>query len=355
MANLWQYTTYGNVSDVLTALDTWLVNTMGYTRNCAPTADTTTYTGAKAHYQYTFQTGETIYLNFHTDTVNAKLYLTTSTAYSSSLGWNTQAGTAKVLSGGVIYGFVVLPAATVTTPATSNNALYLFGDSKGNCQLFVQRGATLDIHDFMHWGLMDKSGFGTWAGGQYFGGWTMQRTDGTKFAPTLDCASGTDENPCGAIYMTNDSITNWAAIKTFIQPDQYHVGEPSSTIGTTSSTWSSIIVGSNTTSNSLGNWKCADKDSSLYNSFPSRVDITSEYFISGHVNAITGKIVPTAGPLYWVRHEATQRLSLIGRIPFGYQLPVSSIYKSIAPGTVFMYNGKKLVSMGNIAAEQVAV
>jgi len=340
-------TTYTSAYNALTTIDTWLVNTMGYTRNLAPTADTVTYTGYKAHYQFTFVTGETIYLNFHTDTTNSKLYLTTSRAYVSGTAWNAQTGTANVLSNAIIYGWVNVPT------SSSNNALYLFGDSAGNCQVFIQRGIDIAASDMLQWGLLNKGGFGSWSGGLFFDSWQIRSTtlDSTASAPSIINASNY-ETPVGAIDITCDSITCWAGIKTFSGRNSSQTYEPDSTIGTTSSYWSSIIVGS-TIGRMLNSFLSQNSDNS--GAFPSSKANVSEDMPTGYVNMITGKVSLGPNPTIYVRHESTQRLSPIGRIPFGYQCPIAGFYRHVAPGTQLVQDGRTFIMMGNIAAEMVSV
>ena len=344
------FTTYTSAQDALNTIDTWLVNIMGYTRNLAPTADTVTYTGYKAHYQYSFVTGETIYLNFHTDTTNSILYLTTSRAYSSSLAWNAQAGSAMVLSGANIYGFVNIPT------ASSNNALYMFGDAKGNCQVFVQRGSDLAAGDLLQWGLLDKSGFGAWTGGCYFDSWQIPSTtlSITAQPPCIINSSAPRESPVGAIDITVDTITAWAGIKSFAGYADSSSQEPSAPIGTTSARWSAVIVGTALSyqSNLL---QSIEQNSGIGNTVPSCNCDVVEIMPAGYVNMVTGKIVLGPNPTIYVRHESTQRLSPIGRIPFGYHCPIAGFYRHVAPGTQLVQDGRTFIMMGGIAAEMVSV
>ena len=341
------FTTYTSAYSALATIDTWLVNTMGYTRNLAPTADSVTYTGYKAHYQFTFVTGETIYLNFHTDTTNSKLYLTTSRAYASGTAWNAQTGTAQVLSNAIIYGRVNVPT------ASSNNALYLFGDAKGNCQVFIQRGSDLSVGDLLQWGLLDKSGFGTWTGGCFFDSWVIGGTTLSidNASPMIINSSGRVDDPVGSIDIAMDSITTWAAIKTFAGISSDNSYEPPS-MGSTSSSWSSVIVGaalSYTTNRFITNEAGAN-----YCIPASRVNVY-EGMPTGFVNMITGKISLGPNPTIYARHEATQRLSPIGRMPFGYHCPIAGFYRHVAPGTQLVQDGRTFIMMGNIAAEMVSV
>ena len=343
------FTTYLSAYDALTSIDTWLVNTMGYTRNLAPTADTVTYTGYKAHYQFTFATGETIYLNFHTDTTNSKLYLTTSRAYASGTAWNAQTGTAKVLSGAVIYGWVNVPT------STSNNALYLFGDTKGNCQIFVQRGANLATSDLLQWGLLDKSGFGTWTGGCFFDSWQISTTtlSKTSTAPYILKTSYSGESPVSAIDITCDTITTWAGLKNIQDTSPSYGIEPSSTIGTTSTTWSSVIVAAATGAYGINTITTTDNP---YAGGVQSIKVNvCDAAVNGYVNMQTGNIVLGPNPTVYARHEATQRLSPIGRVSFGYQCPIAGFYSYVAPGTQLVQDGRTFILMGSIAAEMVSV
>jgi hypothetical protein len=344
------FTTYTSAQDALNTIDAWLVTIMGYTRNLAPTADSVTYTGYKAHYQYSFVTGETLFLNFHTDTTNSRLYLTTSRAYSSSMPWNAQSGTAQVLSGDVIYGYVNIPT------ASANNALYLFGDAFGNCQLFVQRGSDLAASDLLQWGLLDKSGFGTWTGGCFFDSWQIPATtlSATSPAPYILNISNASEAPASAIDITSDTTTTWAGLKSIADTTATYNFEPSATIGTTSSSWSSIIVAAGSGAYGKSDITTTERHGSGA-SVPSAKVNVSEDFVNGYVNMLTGRIVLGPNPTLYVRHESTQRLSPIGRMPFGYQCPIAGFYRYVAPGTQLAQDGRTFIMMGNIAAEMVSV
>lgn len=343
------FTTYASAQDALITIDTWLVNTMGYTRNLAPTADTITYTGYKAHYQFTFVTGETIYLNFHTDTTNSTLYLTTSRAYASGAAWNAQTGTAKVLSGAVIYGWVNVPT------STSNNALYLFGDAKGNCQIFVQRGTNLAAGDLLHWGMLDKSGFGAWTGGCFFDSWRIATTtlSDASSSPQLVNTSRALKAPTGAVDVTCDTITDWGGLKSLSDSDANYDAEVSATIGTTSSAWSAVIVAASVGLYDLGDIVTQCRHGAGY--VPSAKTNVCDDLLNGYVNTMTGKISLLPNPTIYVRHESTQRLSPIGRMPFGYHCPIAGFYPHVAPGTQLVQGGRTFVMMGGIAAEMVSV
>ena len=346
------FTTYTSVTDALTTIDAWLVSTMGYTRNLGPTTDTVSFTGQKAHYQYTFLSGETICLNFHTDTVNNLLYLTCSTMYSVSLAWNAQTATATVLSGALIYSKIVVPV------TTTNNALYLFGDASGNCQIFVQRGSTLAVSDLMHWGLLNKSGFGAWLGGQYFYARSLNSTtlSNSNVGAGLWIGSGSSSTPTGAIYISIDAKTNWAAIKSFSE-GALGSSEPSATIGKTSAYWSSIIVGSNFSSAySPGEIPTYENDYSELNYItPSVNAVIVEDLPGGYVNGISGKIHMSDPFTIYARHEAAQAISPIGRTPFGYHCPIAGYYQFVPSGTQFVQDGRTFMLIGNVAAEMVSV
>ena len=345
----YMFTTYTSAQDALSKIDTWLVSTMGYTRNLPPTADTVTYTGYKAHYQYTFLTGETIYLNFHTDTSNNKLYITTSRSYSESSAWNNQVGTASRMSGSIIYGFVNIPT------SSSNNALYLFGDAKGNCQVYIQRGSDLATGDMLQWGLLDKSGFGSWNGGCYFDSWQIAGLTLSKdnVSPMILNGTMSSNVPLGAIDITLDTITAWAGIKTFSGASSQYNYEPQTPLSTASDYYSSIIVGSMT---SYPNALVAAESTSVASyMIPSSKSNVTEDMPYGFVNMVTGKITLGPNPTIYARHEATHRLSPIGRVPFGYHCPIAGFYRHVAPGTQLVQDGRTFILMGNIAAEMVSV
>ena len=59
--NNYQTGTAADINVLLNTLDTWLVSTVGYTRNLTPT---TVGSGARAHYQITTPRGNTLYVNF---------------------------------------------------------------------------------------------------------------------------------------------------------------------------------------------------------------------------------------------------------------------------------------------------
>lgn len=341
------FTTYTSAQDALNIIDTWLVNTMGYTRNLAPIANTATYTGYKAHYQFTFLTGETIYLNFHTDTANSKLYLTTSRAYSSSLEWNVQIGTAKVLSGAIIYGTITIPT------TTTNNSLYLFGDASGNCQVFVQRGVNISASDFMQWGMLNKSGFGVWPGGCYFDSWTLPNItlSPSNSGPCVINAARY-HSPYGAVDISVDGLTDWGAIYMLGGRASY-TNEPDNPLIASSNYYSSIAVGLVFATNTNLITTDAYTGSNYY--VPNQLCNVSEDFASGYVNNMTGRIVFGKNPTIYVRHEATQRISPIGRIPFGYHCPIAGAYQYVAPGTQLVQDGRTFIMIGNIAAEMVSV
>ena len=342
------FTNYTSAQNALTTIDTWLVNTMGYTRNLAPTADTTGYT---AHYQFTFVTGETIYLNFHTNTTNSLLYLTTSRAYASGTAWNAQTGTAQVLSNAIIYGWVTVPT------VTSNNALYLFGDAKGNCQIFIQRGSDLSVGDLLQWGLLDKSGFGTWVGGCYFDSWSIRglTLSAINCPPCIINGGLYADVPVGAVDITMDSITTWSGFKTFGGNSSVYNYEPNSDISYNPAYHSSIISGAGS-SGALGASVLVTTESEVNNTaFATSKTNVVEDMPYAFVNMITGKISLGPNPTIYARHEATQRLSPIGRMPFGYHCPIAGFYRHVAPGTQLVQDGRTFIMMGNIAAEMVSV
>lgn len=336
---------YASAYDALTQIDAWLVGAMGYTRNLAPTSDTVTYTGYKAHYQYTFATGETIYLNFHTDTTNGAIYLNCSRSYSSSLAWNAQIGAAAMLSGAIGYAKVTVPV------SASNNALYMFGDALGNCQVFFQRGNALDVSDLLQWGKLDKSGFGAWTGGCYFSGWNMASTtiSASCSSPCLIYGSADSSVPHMFIDVTASEGTFWASVKSFNQNPSAISREPSSTIGTTSSTWTGMHASADVSG--YDGYLIAGE------SFATPMSIntfTVQDDISGYLCNMTGRI-HMYSPILYIRREVSQKITAIGRIPFGYHCPVASYPQYVAPGTELVRDSRTFVLMGNIAAEKVSV
>ena len=250
----------------------------------------------------------------------------------------------------MLYGWVNIPT------SSSNNALYLFGDEKGNCQIFIQRGADLSIGDMLQWGILNKSDFGTWTGGCYFDSWQIQNlslTSPSCTAPMILNGTLDSTPPVSAIDITVDSKTNWAAVSMFAGAGASYKYEPSATLDTSSNYYNSIIVGSFTSyQNSI---VCYERAGAMYTIVPSTKTNIVEDLPGGFVNMITGTIALKPNPTIYVRHEATQRLSPIGRMPFGYHCPIAGTFRHVAPGTQLVQDGRTFIMMGNIAAEMVSV
>jgi hypothetical protein len=203
--------------------------------------------------------------------------------------------------------------------------------------------------------MLDKSGFGAWTGGLYFDSWQIGGTvlSTSVCPPAIINGSDSAAVPVGAVDITADSITTWAGFKNFAGKNSSVSDEPSNPIGTTSQYWSSIIVGNPQSAfqNILGT-----SDVNGYATYisSSKSNIVEDMPV-GFVNMITGKITLGPNPTIYMRHEATQRLSPIGRMPFGYHCPIAGFYRHVAPGTQLVQDGRTFIMMGNIAAEMVSV
>jgi hypothetical protein len=360
--NLWQQTTYTTGLDILTQIDTWLVNTMNYTRNLTPTSDAVTVTGYKSHYQYTFPSGETGYLTFKTDTAANKIYVNSSNGYASTSAWNNQPEQTRSVSGSSI-------TPSISFVPSASKMLYMFGDLKGNIQIFVQKGTRFDSTSLIQFGVLDKTGFGQWTGGVYIScfdlGTESNEVTITNASPTLIANA---DNTYGATYrprMLVDIVYKgkkiWAGVY------RHNIGSQSSgeyptiaSISASSSYYNNntelilfpdVCVNYSSTGSSLPSYRLTSYN---YTDHPNRNSFTSMQDMSGYVCSMTGRIFMYS-PIIHIRHESTGRISVIGRMPFGFHCPVASVSSldAITPGTEIVQNGRTFVLMGNIAAEKV--
>lgn len=362
MANLWLKTTYNTDLDLLTTIDTWLVNTMNYTRNMAPTSDTVTVTGYKSHYQYTFPTGEIGCLTFKSDTSAKKIYANSSKSFNGTSAWNNQPNQTRSMNGTTI-------SPKITYVENSNKMVYLFGDLKGNIQIFVQKGTKFDSTSLIQFGVLDKTGFGNWTGGVYIScfdlGYNTPTTPANETtvaiaSPMMIANIGeTNQNYPARMFVdvTYNAESVWAGMYQHNFGSQTAETPPVSAMGGYASTvtklilFPDVVVGdSNSSAQVIGN----NYYDYVYLSHPNRNSFTNMQDLSGYVCSITGRIFMYS-PMIHIRHESTGRISLIGRMPFGFHCPVASVSSldAIAAGTEIVQNGRTFVLMGNIAAEKV--
>jgi hypothetical protein len=362
MANLWLKTTYNTDLDLLTTIDTWLVNTMNYTRNMAPTSDTVSVTGYKSHYQYTFPTGEVGCLTFKSDTSGKKIYVNSSKSFNGTSAWNNQPDQTRSWNNTTI-------SPKITYVEGTSKMVYLFGDLKGNIQIFVQKGTKFDSTSLIQFGVLDKTGFGSWVGGLYVSCYDLgydtpttpaNETTVTIASPVMVANTGeTDYNypPRMFVDVTYNTESVWAGMYQHNYGSQSYEMPLVSTLGSYASTVTKLIlfpdvcVGDSNYSSQIQGRNFYDY---TYTSFPNRNSFTSMQDLSGYVCSITGRIFMYS-PMIHIRHESTGRISLIGRMPFGFHCPVASVSSldAIMPGTEIVQNGRTFVLMGNIAAEKV--
>lgn len=176
--------TYSTPLTLLTALDTYLVSVLGWTQNMAPTLIVGKTASYRAHYQRDItKNGETttVYWNMATQGVNTDNIFTTaawlapsnttvglygycSTGYNAGSNWDVQAGIALALTN--LRGLV----SCVNTPTTGSGFAYNFyGNEHGEFYLTTQYNIASNTRQYMTCGVLEKSGYGTWAGGTFYG------------------------------------------------------------------------------------------------------------------------------------------------------------------------------------------
>jgi len=180
--NNYQTGVAANVNVLLTALDTWLVSTVGYTQNLTPTV---LGNGYRAHYQITTANGNTLYLNLRTwrkdawdDVVSARdqdyvsaqsvdgICLQLSKAYvGTGNAWDQQGG--HVQSGDAYYDGISVHAGSYD--AISNYHFFHLTDPHMICVVLEWQ---LGQFTCICWGEPENSGAGSFSpnNGYFFWG-----------------------------------------------------------------------------------------------------------------------------------------------------------------------------------------
>jgi len=180
--NNYQTGTAADINVLLNTLDTWLVSTVGYTRNMTPT---TAGSGLRAHYQITTPRGNTLFVNFRswrkevwtaiqtgavpsytTSTVVDGLMMNLSKAYvGSGALWDVQGG--QVQSGNLYWDGIGVHAA-----AYNNIPAYHFYHLSNPHLIVIVLEWQLGWFSRLIWGEPDSTGAGSFApnNGYFFHG-----------------------------------------------------------------------------------------------------------------------------------------------------------------------------------------
>ena len=238
--------TYSTPLTLLTAMDTYLVSVLGWTQNMAPTLIAGKTVSYRAHYQKSItKNGETttVYWNMATQGNSTENIFTTtawiapsansigmygycSTGYNAGSNWDAQAGIALTLTNlrGIV-SFVNIPA------AGSGLAYNFYGNQYGDFYITTQYNPASNMRQFMTCGILEKAGYGTWAGGTFYGASLSLIEYSTSISNfggqqvVNECIPGLHYASNGSacmIYGTVDGVTGWITIP--IQPSHIVVG-----------------------------------------------------------------------------------------------------------------------------------
>jgi hypothetical protein len=229
--------TYTTPLDLLNALDTYLVSTLGWTRNMTPTLIAGKTAGYRAHYQKTIAKNSestVVYLNLASaGSTSENIYTTPawlsaanqigvhcycSTGYNSSNAWDQQPGIATILS--TLVGAI----AFIQLQSTGSALPYNFhGDAYGDWYISVTAQSSVYRNQYLTCGIIDKSGHGVWTGGTYYGGSINVCQAATVLSYSYVGLASNYEMIPGAISFgsvcpslmilgTVDSVTDWITI-----------------------------------------------------------------------------------------------------------------------------------------------
>ena len=229
--------TYSTPLTLLTALDTYLVSTLGWTQNMAPTLIAGKSISYRAHYQKNItKNGETVtvYWNMATQgNASENIFTTTSwqtsstntiglygycsTGYNAGSAWDGQAGLALALTS--LKGMI----SCVNCPASGSGYAYNFyGNQFGDFYLTTQYTIPSNFRQYMTCGLLEKAGYGVWSGGTYYGA-SLNVSDAASLGifggqqtsyesiPGL-ATSNSAHCPTLMVYGTVDGVTGWITI-----------------------------------------------------------------------------------------------------------------------------------------------
>lgn len=224
--------TYDNPIALLTALDAFLVDVIGWTRNMGPTA-VSGKSGRRAHYQKTITkngVSRTVYWNLwasgasevqgtsSAETPNGAnyigLYSYPSTGYDAGLAWDRQPGYPVSQTSIGLFPFSYLELAPSVAPRYA-----FFGSAAGDVYAIFEKTSGAGLCGFVAAGVMDKQGAGAYAGGEFAGAAKLPGTaswvsyNAIYELPFYSFAYVSYANTTIFIRATVDDVTDWVTVQ----------------------------------------------------------------------------------------------------------------------------------------------
>lgn len=370
MANLFESGTFTTAADLLSKIDAYLVNVVGYTRNQAPTVDNVYGTGSRAHYQRTNTDGRQIFINFKAlsamladgtyvpDGISANI----SDGYSAAVQWHLQPG-GPVMKGSGLSG----NAAFVSSRIDSTNVKakpYDFYSDGYSCVLLFATGnvsvqwstATYYNRHGIIFGFLEDTGCGTGfasaggtAGTFVYGYHTSNYgTASNGLRSSIDLHLGVSVGYCGSSTARSGFL---ARVKSG-SFDGYTSGMTNTHAGVTSD----FSVGRTTPlAKNLSNYRGwvtdymaqadifmgSSVDASHYGNITQDIESHgSNGFFPTHWTSYNAQFSPMSGkffcyqPTWFCRDETTLRWFPIGRFPLVYQQRADTVNFLANPTTI---------------------
>lgn len=221
--------TYANPLALLTALDAYLVDVIGWTRNMGPTA-VSGKSGRRAHYQKIITkngVSRTVYWNLWATgasevqgTSSAEtpsgasytgLYSYPSTGFDAGLAWDRQPGYPVSQTSIGLFPFCLMELAPAVAPRYA-----FFGSAAGDAYIVVEKTSGTGYCGFVAAGVLDKRGAGMYEGGEFAGATKVPGTSGTVSTNSnfeIPFYSITAANTTIFVRATVDGSADWATVQ----------------------------------------------------------------------------------------------------------------------------------------------
>ncbi|MFA5380236.1 MAG: hypothetical protein WC455_31025 [Dehalococcoidia bacterium] len=218
--------TYQTPSALLTAIDTHIVDVLGWTRNMGPTL-VAGKSGRRAHYQKTITkdgVARTVYWNLlapgatevqgtlSSETNKLGFFSYPSTGYDAGLAWDRQPGYPVASTGGL----GLFPASTIELAPASPLNFIIAGNAYGD--VYVVFAITNGSNRSISAGVLNKSSCGPYDGGEFAGAACFAMSANWASNNLMETPFGfyTVSGNYGAGFLvraTVDGVTNWVTIQ----------------------------------------------------------------------------------------------------------------------------------------------
>lgn len=222
--------TYTSPINLLSSLDTYLVDVIGWTRNMGPTAQSGKQ-GRRAHYQKVITKNgvtRTVYWNLWaagasevqgtsssetpTGTTYIGLYSYPSTGYDAGLTWDRQPGYPVSQTSLGLFPYCPTELAPTTPPR-----YVFFGNLYGDVYCLIEKTVDTGTCSSIYAGVLNKSGAGAYLGGEFAGASRIPGSNvdstGTGDAPFSQITTPGYANTSLFIRAQVDAVTDWVSVQ----------------------------------------------------------------------------------------------------------------------------------------------